>query len=368
MNTWLYLTAEGQDAPSTLWPCVLWSATGERQPMPLNEAAAAVQGRAVDVLLPIETCSWVRSAPWPTRRKPEAQALAFAVEEQLSEALEGVHLSVGARDRDGCYPVLVIGRERLAAVLDVLREANVEIRAVLVDADVLFGDQPGGAWWFGRWLLGGGQSARLALSPDDLMLLAPRLPKDLPCLDDREDRATLDQRLTQRRTQAINLLQGTFAPRGKRLPWRGGALAMLMLALLAWGASETRIRFLDSEVVNLTRKNEQQFKTLYPDQGRIVDMAAQLKALQNQPVEAQNTRIAGLVQLVEQVIGASPVEVQRIEYRAGEGWKIQLTASSFAELEQLRERGRQQGMPVRLDSANKVADRVHATLSVEDEA
>ncbi|MNO93481.1 GspL periplasmic domain protein [compost metagenome] len=97
-------------------------------------------------------------------------------------------------------------------------------------------------------------------------------------------------------------------------------------------------------------------------------MAAQLKALQNQPAESQKTRIAGLVQLIEQVIGASPVEVQRIDFRVGEGWKIQLTASGFAELEQLRERGRQQGMPIRLDSASKAADRVIATFTLEDEA
>jgi len=141
-----------------------------------------------------------------------------------------------------------------------------------------------------------------------------------------------------------------------------------MLALLTWGASETRIGFLDSETRRLATQNEQRFKALYPQQSRIVDMAAQLKALQSQPVDSQNTRIARLVQLIDQVIGASPVEVQRIEFRAGEGWKIQLTASGFAELEQLRERGRQQGMPVRLDSANKTADRVHATLTVEDEA
>lgn len=89
--------------------------------------------------------------------------------------------------------------------------------------------------------------------------------------------------------------------------------------------------------------------------------------LQSPTTEAQNTRIANLVSLVEQVIGASNVEVQRIEFRVGDGWKIQLTANSFAELEQLRERGRQQGVPVRLDSASKQANRVQATLTVEDE-
>jgi general secretion pathway protein L len=368
MNTWLYLTAEGKDAPSGLWPCVLWSPTLQRQPMPLSQAASVLQGQAVDVLLPMEMCSWVRSEPWPSRRRPEAQAMAYAVEDQLSEALEVVHLSVGARDRDGCYPVMVIGRERLAAVLDLLREAGIEVRGVFVDADLLSGDQPCGAWWFGRWLLGAGLSARLALSQDDLALLTPLLPKDMQWLDAREAPVIIDQCLTQRPTRAINLLQGGGAPRGKRLPWRAGGWALLMLALLTWGASETRIRFLDSEARRLATQNEQRFKALYPEQSRIVDMAAQLKALQSQPVDSQNTRIAGLVQLIEQVIGASPVEVQRIEFRAGEGWKIQLTASGFTELEQLRERGRQQGMPVRLDSANKAADRVHATLTVEDEA
>ncbi|MNQ89443.1 hypothetical protein D3C85_1047510 [compost metagenome] len=72
-----------------------------------------------------------------------------------------------------------------------------------------------------------------------------------------------------------------------------------------------------------------------------------------------------MVNLVEHVIGASNVEVQRIEFREGDGWKIQLTANSFAELELLRERGRQQGIAVRLDSSNKDRDRVHATLTVE---
>ena len=74
------------------------------------------------------------------------------------------------------------------------------------------------------------------------------------------------------------------------------------------------------------------------------------------------------MKLVEQVIGASNVEVRRIEFRAGDGWRIQLSANSFAELEQLRERGREQGVPLRIDSASKERNRVQATLTVEDRA
>jgi general secretion pathway protein L len=368
MNTWLYLTAEGLVAESTDWPCCVWSPTGQPQTLPLDQAAEALNGHAVDLLLPIELCSWVRSDPWPSRRAPDKRVIAFAVEDQLSEALETLHLSVGTRDREGRYPVMVIARQRLTDILALLAASGIEVRSIFVDADVLPDDRAQGVWWSGRWILGGGLPARMALSEDGLTQLRPVLPADIQWCDERQDGHPLDQWLMTRPAHAINLLQGSFAPRRRPLPWRFGGFAMAIVLLMTWGASEMRIRFLDSETRRLVTQNEQRFKAIYPDQNRIVDLAAQLKALQSRPVESQNTRIAGLVKLIDQVIGASAVEVRRIEFRAGDGWKIQLTANSFAELEQLRERGRQQGMSVRLDSATKERDNVHATLTVGDNA
>ena len=368
MNTWLYLRAEGLAAPSTDWPCYVWSSTGERQNLSLIQAAQTLNGHAVTLLLPMEMCSWVRSDPWPSRRQPGAQAIAFAVEDQLSEALEVLHLSVGARDREGRYPVMVMGREQFAGLLALLAESGIEVRSVFVDADVLPASQAVVVRWFGRWLLGGAMPARVALSDEGAAVLKPVLPLDIRWIDERHEAVDVDQCLAICPSQAIDLLQGEFAARGKRLPWRLGALALLMLLLLSWGAGETRIRFLESENLRLFTQNEQRFKALYPDQKRLVDMAAQLKVLQSQHTQAQNTRIASLVNLIGQVIGASNVEVQRIEFRAGDGWKIRLTANSFAELEQLRERGRQQGVPIRLDGANKVSDGVQVTLTVEEGA
>ncbi|EJM84129.1 MULTISPECIES: type II secretion system protein GspL [unclassified Pseudomonas] len=368
MNTWLYLTAEGLGEPSADWPCCVWSSTAQRQSMPLNQAAQLLDGQAVDLLLPMELCSWVRSDPWPSKRQPGAQAVAFAVEDQLSEALEKLHLSIGARDQEGRYPVMVIDRQRFAAMLALLAEEGIEVRSVFVDADVLPLDQALGVWWFGRWLVGGGLPARLTLTDDGLTLLGPALPAGIQWVDERQGATDVDQYLAHRPAQAINLLQGEFALRNKRLPWRLGGLTILTLLLLTWGASAARIHFLESETRRLYSQNEQRFKTLYPEQSRIVDLATQLNTLQQQTAEPQRTRVAELVTLVEQVIGASNVEVRRIEFRAGDGWKIQLSANSFAELEQLRERGRQQGVPLRLDSASKERDRVQATLTVEDRA
>lgn len=366
MNTWLYLTPEGCAEASTDWPCSVWSANHQRQLLPLSQIA--LQGQAVIVVLPMELCSWVRSDPWPSRRRPSMQTLVFAVEDQLSEPLELLHLSAGIRDRDGRYPLMAISRDRLAKVLALLAQSGIAARSVFVDADVLPIDQPLGVWWFGRWLLGGKHEVRMALSEADLKLLGPTLPSDSQWLDEGQATEVFEQWLTARNTRAIDLLQGDFAVRREHLPWRPAALALLMVALLTWAAAETRVRFLASETQHLASRNEDRFKTLYPGQQRIVDVATQLKALQNQRTEPQQTRITGLVKLVEQVVGASHVEVRRIEYRLGDGWKIQLSANSFAELEQLRERGRQQGMPISLDSASKQSDRVQATLTFEDEA
>ncbi|MGE8066833.1 type II secretion system protein GspL [Pseudomonas sp. NPDC089569] len=367
MNTWLYLTAEGLDVPSLDWPCCVWTSTGQRQCLPLSQVAQALNRQRVDLLLPMELCCWVRSEPWPSRRRPDNQAIAFAVEEQLSQTLEKMHLSVGARDPLGRYPVMAIDRERFAAVLALSVEAGIDVRSVYVDADLLPPDQASGVWWFGRWLLGGGLPARLTLADEGVALLKPQLPPDMHWRDERRDEVDGDQWLTLAHDQAINLLQGDFAPRRKRLPWRVGGLAMLMLALLHWGASEARIHFLEFESQWLRHRSEQQFQALYPQHTRIVDLAAQLQTLQNQSAAPQAGRIADLVRLVEHVIGASNVDVQRIEFREGDGWRVQLTANSFAELELLRERGRQQGLPVRLDSATKERNRVQATLTMEQD-
>lgn len=363
MKTWLYLTPEGLAAMSADWPCCLWSPTGQRQLLSLNQAAQRLNGHPVALLLPMELCSWVRSEPWPSARQPDANAIAFAVEEQLSEALEGVHLSVGKRDPQGRYPVMVIGRERFAAVLGLLGEAGIEVSSVCVDADLLPRNQPLSVWWFGRWMLGGALPARLALSDDGLALIAPLLPVDMQQWDARK--GDLDQWLIDGHGQAINLLHGDFARGRKPLPWRVGAVAVVALLLLNGAASETRIRFLENESRELYSRSEQQFKALYPEHTRIVDLAAQLQVLQRQAAQPQGGHIADLVKRVEHVIGATPVDVQRMEFREGDGWKIQLSANTFTELELLRERGRQQGLPVRVDSASKEGDRVRATLSME---
>lgn len=363
MKTWLYLTAEGLADPSSDWPSCILSASGERQTITLAEAAKELGGQTIQLLLPMEMCGWFRTEKWPSRRRPSVQAIAFAVEDQLGEELEVLHLCAGQRDQEGRYPVLVIHKARFKALLDLLAESGVETTAIYVDADLLPNDQAYAVWWFGRWLLGGALDARLAVSAEVVATLDPLLPADIRWLKEGHD--SLQPGNTD---QSINLLQGGFRPARRRWPWSTALVAGVALFVLSWGFTEARSHFFEREAQQLYAQSVQRFKTLYPDQTRIVDLSAQLKALQGKASINQNTQIARLVNLTEQVIGGVSVEVQRIEFRAGEGWKIQLTASSFAELEQLRERGQKSGMPIKLGSANKHQNRVQAVLTLEEKS
>lgn len=363
MKTWLHLSAEGLAAPSGQWPCCVWQAGGDRRQMALIEASLLLKGQKVDLLLPMEMCSGLRSEPWPSRRRPSAQAIAFAIEEQLGEELEGLHVCAGQRDAAGCYPVMVTHKARFKALLQLLASLGIDVGSVHVDADLLPADCYAAVDWQGRRVLGA--PVRLAMSESALKALEPLLGEPWQCLDEAQSREVLEQALWGQ-GQSINLLQGEFAPTRQPWPWSTAALAAAMMFMLGWGFMQMRIQYFETQAQQLYAQSVAHFQALYPEQARIVDLAAQFKALQGTRAQSPETPLARLVSLTEQVVGGGDVNVERIEFRRDEGWKIQLTTHGFSELEQLRERGQLSGMPVRVGNASKEGSRVHAVLMLED--
>jgi general secretion pathway protein L len=365
MNSWLYLGVKSIHHPGEPWAVQHWTNDASPSRCSLAEAGTALQGRAVQVILPMEICSWLRSAPWPGRRKPHALALAYAVEEQLSEDLDDLHLAVGSPDLERRFPLLVIRKSTLRIVLDSLRAAGIHVTGVWADADRLPSDRPCGVWVDGRWLLGGAIEARLALSDQALSVLRHRLPVDTCWRDERLPAQPPGiPMLSAANTRSINLLQGDFRLSSSTWRWRYGVLALVCVFALSWGASVSRAQYLEALAGKLYEQSLQRFRSLYPEQTRIVDLQAQLKALQAGASEKQGP-MTSLLKVVAQVIAASGAQVRRIEFNATEGWKMAITAGSFNELERLRERGAQSGLPLRLDSASKSRDGVNAMLIIE---
>jgi general secretion pathway protein L len=65
------------------------------------------------------------------------QALPFAVEEQLTEDLNSVHLALGAKNPDGSYSVEVINRGLFECFYDALVETGYTINGIFSDASLL---------------------------------------------------------------------------------------------------------------------------------------------------------------------------------------------------------------------------------------
>jgi general secretion pathway protein L len=67
------------------------------------------------------------------------QALPFAVEEQLSQDLEGVHLAIGAKTKQGHYPVACVDKAMFLSFFDEIgaNDAGIELTSAVLDASQL---------------------------------------------------------------------------------------------------------------------------------------------------------------------------------------------------------------------------------------
>ncbi|MBP3866119.1 MAG: hypothetical protein J6F32_16905, partial [Pseudomonas sp.] len=215
MNSWLYLTAKGfahsVEIDYDNAPVFVWHDAQSPTETSLSEAAAGLKGRNVALVLPMEMCSWVLTEPWPGKRRPTAQALAFAVEDQLADDLDELHFAVGPVDTQQRYPLLITHKQRFRTLLCQLHERGLTIVSAQVDADLLPRDQACMQWWCGRWLVGGTLEFRLAVSLVGLELVKSGLPTALTARKIDWDALPED---------AINLLQGEFRRQVRGWPWR----------------------------------------------------------------------------------------------------------------------------------------------------
>ena len=366
MNSWLYLPAEDfarSDDIDFTRACVhFWQDDTGVCRGGLHDAATAFRHHPVQVIVPMEMCSWLLTEPWPNKRRPGLQALAFAVEEQLADDLDALHIAVGPMDAQRRYPLWVTHKQRFSRVLDQLQALGLDIASVRVDADLLPREPACAARCHGRWLVGGAQDLRLALSDQDYDTVKAGLPADLIELPGER----LNTLLSASGGEAINLLQGPFRPAAKALPWRSVCCCVGLTLAIALGFTHARSSYLETQAARLYALSEERFNILYPGQTSRLDLATQLRGLQQRGAAPADGHMVRLAHLVEQVIGASSVDVQRLEWREHGGWALTITASSFAELERLRERGEQSALPINVGNARQHGNRVQALLTLED--
>jgi len=364
MKPVLLLHPDGIAEPGIEWPCVLVSSQATAA-LSLTEAARRLLGQPTCVVLPVELFSCWSTGPWPGRRRPTPQALGYAIEEHLSVPLERLHVAAGPLDNERRCALRACDGEAFAAVLQALETAGIQIAALQVDADLLPSRVPCALWLFDRWVLRGKGELRLALAAEDFAQVGELAPLAWERLNSPDELpASACRQLQLEPATALDL--APTRTRRRAWPARAIGLSLASLLLLEWSANRAAAWQQRQAAAVLQAQTLDHLNGLLPEPLRGQPLPQLLKTLQGPVQPGPQTRGERLQTLAEALLGARDVKVQRIEFRAGDGWKIHLSAPAMADVERLSERAAQQRLPLQLLNANQEAGRTLAVMALED--
>lgn len=375
---------------------------GEAATTPLAEALEHCAGRRVVLIVPGMDVL-LTETHLPIRQSQKlAQAVPFALEDQLAEDVDNLHFALGARLPEGGVPVAVVARRRMDAWLAPFLENDVRPDALYPDMLCLPDARDGETQTWtalierGHALLRCGRDRGFACDDnllDDLLRRAsaaelPDLrmyvaadaaaPKDLPgrveIVPAPDGELTLIlEGLTQR--PPLNLLQGSYALHGDAAqrwrPWRATAAlaaALIVAYLVVQGLTAYQ---LGQRAAALHSEAAQTFRRSFPDVQRIVDMRTQAeRALTRLTRTADgDTGLLFLLARTAQALARTPgLTVDEIEYRDGRV-DLSLKGKSLQSLEHLRAHfADQSDLALDVLSANADTSGVQIRISVHPRA
>ncbi|MCQ4312240.1 type II secretion system protein GspL [Pseudomonas stutzeri] len=333
---------------------------------------------AVTLVLPAEVCSYF-AVNLPTRKaRWISQALAYAVEELLAESVDDLHLTHGDALEDGRRRVIAIRRQLLADWLEDLQALGLTIVAIHVDADLLPRDGTQLLFIDGRALLGGSPEARLAFDSNQWPDLAAQCPAprhghgthaEAPePLDDYQQLDDPYRFLASGRAGALNLAQGDFAVQaaGSGLgQWKPVLIVLALVLAVQLVFNLIQAWSLDGQAERYAEASHALYTELFPEDRRIVNLRAQF----DEHIGQSAGTSAGFMRLLDEVALAMaegiPVSISQLDYNEARGdLALQVRASDFAALEQLRQRLGETGESVQLGSASRDGDAVSARVVI----
>jgi general secretion pathway protein L len=335
---------------------------------PLGQAVdrSNVGNRRVVVFVPA-TQVRLATVKVPARQPAKVlQAVPYALEDQVAEDVDSLHFAVGTRLEDGSHPVAILARTRLIQVLAILRAHGVQPEWLVPESLALPPPNADGAWSAladgeqvcvrsGAWStftcaasdlveylsLADPERAhglRLHIAAGHSVLDGSRLEWPVTLLPERDALCALATGFQPE--HAINLLQGSYAPRRdiERLwrPWRVAAVMLLSLIGVGVISHLADSWALAAEIARQDEANAARFQQLFPEQTRVVNLPAQL----DQQVRALSGGGAGgplpLFEPLAGALAASPgLKLTGLQYREGALF-LSMTATDLQVLENLR--------------------------------
>nr|WP_240349716.1 type II secretion system protein GspL [Pseudomonas putida] len=349
---------------SGTWPVLVRTAQGHLYRSQLGSLPSELAGAAVVLVLPMELAGYCVIGPIPGRR-PSRETLGYATEDQLAAPLEAVHLAFGPADEEGRRKVMAIALECLRLLMSKLLQQGIDPIAVYVDADLLNAERACALWFEGRWLLGGSEGACLALSAQAAQALKQKYAS-MPWMAEAGSTGAGDSSqpitsavdiLMQGNAGAVDLRQGALRRRRIGPAWRGLASGVVLALLMVCLVDHVRTQWLMQQASRLHAENLRVLQRWAPEQSPDGDLATRIRLLEHRPRQA--TTLEQLALLSEQLVGVGNVVIERAESTPEQGWRVDVVAQGFDDLERLG--ARVPGM--RMEQGRQADQGVRATLS-----
>lgn len=333
----------------------------------------------ISLVLPAEEVLCLTAPRVARSQAALAQALPFAIEEQLAAQVESLHVAFDAAGEGDNLPVAVVESARLRAHLESLAAAGLVADACHAEWQLLPGS--GARVWLerGRALLCDERRALclpeaelpaldgwLAAQGWDLQALPRWRAGGVAAAGEQSVEAPLACLAAALSRRPFNLLQGTFAPRRRsqrqlRL-WRLAAALLLAAGTLGTALPAIERAALQRHVETRQAEMAQLLQQAAPGITRVVDPVAQMRTALRQS-GGSNDALQLLGRVAPLLAGGSQTTLDAIEYRGGT-LEMTVIAADVATLDSLRERLVSQGLRAELTAANPGSQGVEGRLRV----
>ncbi len=392
-----------EDAPAS-WLIVDGNGarSGPVQSGPLGDALTIAQGKRTVVVLPAAEVTLAEPDLPPVRGAARiAQAVPYALEEQLATELEQLHFAVGPRNPAiSATPVAIVARNTLdrwqasweaagiqpeaAYAESSLLPASPNATVLVLDESTLHVKRPG-AVAFALDANSLAEALAFVVPPGDertehvsVYATTSEYEANKALIEGlRERTATLQVKLLPDgllpllaaqlpAARPVNLLQGSYAPAssfGSQLQhWRLPVALAAATVLVFIGAQGFKLWQLHRTEQQLDAEIAQTFNTLLPGQP-IVDPRAQLQGVLGRAGGGQDALLPA-VSLLAQAVSQSPAtRVEGLAFRGGV-LELRVLAPSIEALDGIRQTMSSRGAQVDLQSTNPRNQQVEGRLQV----
>lgn len=330
----------------------------------LNEAAAQAAGARVTVLVPGEDVLLAQVKLPALKGQRLARAAPYALEEQLADDVESLHVAVGDRDSDGQVANAVVSRATLGAWLKQLRDAG--LHADVVSPEV-FGVPRGearGSWSLmvedGRALLRSDTQMGLVFATENTLTVLsaalqgsadhrPETLKVTSCGAEDFAASHVWQELTTlceaegiglehhpahtpgsavlaqgfEEDVAINLLQGDFSTRGQLrkffTPWRPVLILLVVWMVVQAGLTGYEYSRLKARQAALQTQIEAVFQRALPDSRLVAGQEKVLMQRALSELQGEGGAAQGMLELLSRagpvLQGVGGLQLRGLRYR-----------------------------------------------------